>query len=56
MFYFNYNDFNVLGSSPEILVRLRKNDVTVNKLQAPDQEEEIKMKIKSTFLNCGIKN
>ena len=29
MFYFNYNDFNVLGSSPEILVRLRKNDVTI---------------------------
>ena len=29
MFYFNYNDFNVLGSSPEILVRLRKNEVTV---------------------------
>ena len=29
MFYFNYKDFNVLGSSPEILVRLRKNEVTV---------------------------
>ena len=29
MFYFNYNDFNVLGSSPEILVRLRKNQVTI---------------------------
>ena len=29
MFYFNYNDFNVLGSSPEILVRLRKNEVTI---------------------------
>ena len=29
MFYFNYEDFNVLGSSPEILVRLRKNEVTV---------------------------
>ena len=24
MFFFNYEDFNVLGSSPEILVRLRK--------------------------------
>ena len=24
MFYFNYEDFNVLGSSPEILVRLKK--------------------------------
>ena len=26
MFYFNYSDFNILGSSPEILVRLRKNE------------------------------
>tara|TARA_B100001093_G_scaffold477485_1_gene504781 strand:- start:140 stop:1597 length:1458 start_codon:yes stop_codon:yes gene_type:complete len=29
MFYFNYEDFNVLGSSPEILVRLRKGKVTI---------------------------
>jgi anthranilate synthase component I len=29
MFYFNYNDFNILGSSPEILVRLRKNEITI---------------------------
>tara|TARA_B100000963_G_C22633855_1_gene676464 strand:- start:2033 stop:3490 length:1458 start_codon:yes stop_codon:yes gene_type:complete len=29
MFYFNYKDFNILGSSPEILVRLRGNKVTV---------------------------
>ena len=29
MFYFNYNDFDVLGSSPEILVRLRKGQVTI---------------------------
>ena len=29
MFYFNYEDFKVLGSSPEILVRLRKGEVTV---------------------------
>ena len=29
MFYFNYNDFSVLGSSPEILVRLRKGEVTI---------------------------
>ena len=29
MFYFNYKDFNVLGSSPEILVRLRKGEITV---------------------------
>ncbi len=29
MFYFNFSDFKVLGSSPEILVRLRNNDVTI---------------------------
>ena len=29
MFYFNYDDFNVLGSSPEILVRLRNDEVTI---------------------------
>ena len=29
MFYFNYDDFKVLGSSPEILVRLRKNLITI---------------------------
>ena len=29
MFYFNYEDFKVLGSSPEILVRLRNNKITV---------------------------
>jgi anthranilate synthase component 1 len=29
MFYFNYEDFNILGSSPEILVRLRGGKVTI---------------------------
>ena len=29
MFYFNFKDFKILGSSPEILVRLRNNFVTV---------------------------
>ena len=29
MFYFNFNDFNILGSSPEILVRLRNGEVTI---------------------------
>ncbi len=29
MFYFNFDDFKVLGSSPEILVRLRKNKITI---------------------------
>ncbi len=29
MFYFNFKDFKILGSSPEILVRLRNNQITV---------------------------
>jgi anthranilate synthase component I len=29
MFYFNYEDFKVLGSSPEILVRLRNKQITI---------------------------
>ena len=29
MFYFNFEDFKVLGSSPEILVRLRNGQVTI---------------------------
>ena len=29
MFYFNYDDFKVIGSSPEILVRLRNNEITI---------------------------
>ena len=29
MFYFNFRDFKILGSSPEILVRLRNNLITI---------------------------
>ncbi len=29
MFYFNFNEFKILGSSPEILVRLRNNEITI---------------------------
>jgi len=29
MFYFNFKDFQIIGSSPEILVRLRNNKVTI---------------------------
>ena len=29
MFYFNYGDFKILGSSPEILVRLRDDKITI---------------------------
>jgi len=29
MFFFNFNDFQIIGSSPEILVRLRANKITI---------------------------
>ena len=29
MFFFNFQDFQIIGSSPEILVRLRKNKLTI---------------------------
>ena len=29
MFFLNFSDFQILGSSPEILVRLRKNKITI---------------------------
>jgi len=29
MFYFNFDDFKIIGSSPEILVRLRDNKLTI---------------------------
>tara|TARA_B100000963_G_scaffold336267_2_gene331170 strand:- start:5338 stop:6795 length:1458 start_codon:yes stop_codon:yes gene_type:complete len=49
MFYFNYNDFNILGSSPEILVRLRNDEVTVRPIagtrpRGKNSYEDIKYK------------
>ncbi len=29
MFFFNFNDFQIIGASPEILVRLRNNIITI---------------------------
>tara|TARA_Y100000590_G_scaffold469205_1_gene655509 strand:- start:85 stop:1548 length:1464 start_codon:yes stop_codon:yes gene_type:complete len=29
MYFFNFNDFQIIGTSPEILVRLRKNKITI---------------------------
>ena len=29
MYFFNFNDFQIIGSSPEILVRLRKDKITI---------------------------
>ena len=29
MYFFNFKDFKIIGASPEILVRLRDNNVTI---------------------------
>ena len=29
MYFFNFDDFQIIGASPEILVRLRDNKITV---------------------------
>ena len=29
MFFFNFTDFQIIGASPEILVRLRDNKITI---------------------------
>jgi anthranilate synthase component 1 len=29
MYFFNFNDFQIIGASPEILVRLRNNKITI---------------------------
>ena len=47
MFYFNYKDFKILGSSPEILVRLRNNKITIRPIagtrpRGKNKKEDIK--------------
>ncbi len=47
MFLFNYKDFQILGSSPEILVRLLKKDVTIRPIagtrpRGKNNKEDIK--------------
>ena len=48
MFYFNYDDFQILGSSPEILVRLVDNEVTIRPIagtrpRGKNQKEDKKL-------------
>ncbi len=54
MFYFNYDDFKVLGSSPEILVRLRGGQITVRPIAGtrPRGKNRIQdLKYKKELLN-----
>ena len=46
MFFFNFNDFQIVGASPEILVRLRDNKITVRPIagtrpRGENEEEDV---------------
>jgi len=43
MFYFNFGDFKILGSSPEILVRLRNNKITIRPIAGTRPRGNTKM-------------
>ena len=48
MFYFNYDDFQILGSSPEILVRLLNGEVTIRPIagtrpRGKNKKDDIKL-------------
>ena len=53
MFFFNFNDFQIIGASPEILVRLRDNKITKtycrNKTKRQNKKEEIDFMRKRSF-------
>ncbi len=51
MFYFNYKDFNILGSSPEILVRLRKGEVTIRPIAGTRPRGKNKIEDKKNALD-----
>jgi len=47
MYFFNFNDFQIIGASPEILVRLRNNQVTLRPIagtrpRGKNKKEDIK--------------
>ena len=52
MYFFNFNDFQIIGSSPEILVRLRKNKITIRPIagtrprgSSPKKDEYYKLQL-----------
>jgi anthranilate synthase component 1 len=54
MFYFNFEDFKIIGSSPEILVRLRDNKITIRPIAGTRPRGDTKVqdaKYKNDLLN-----
>ena len=47
MFYFNYDDFQILGSSPEILVRLLNGEVTIRPIAGTRPRGKTRMMTKN---------
>ena len=52
MYYLNLDECHVLGASPEILVRLEKDEITLHQLQVPEEgKNEQEDKINEDLLN-----
>ena len=45
MYFFNFNDFQIIGASPEILVRLRDGQITIRPIAGTRPRVKIKKKI-----------
>ena len=55
MFFFNFHDFQIIGSSPEILVRLRKNKITIRPI-AGTRPRGSNSKMDSFYKNQHLKD
>ena len=42
MYFFNFEDFQIIGASPEILVRLRDNKITIRPIAGTRPRGKIK--------------
>ena len=45
MYFFNFKDFQIIGASPEILVRLRDNKITIRPIAGTRPREKTLRKI-----------
>ena len=52
MFYFNFDDFSVVGSSPEILVRVRDGEITIRPIagtrprgKTPEEDKRLELEL-----------
>src|SRR6266436_2799279 len=45
LIFFDYGDFSIVGSSPEILVRLRDDVVTIRRGATPDEDKQLADKL-----------